>query len=558
MSAALAALNQRVPLGSCDLEKALAAAAGSYSGDSTTARAVIYVGDGSSRANSFGTEQFEQMVAGLVAERLPVIEYGVGPRLDKQVLGALAGRTGGVLIDESAAGSAEQVGRQLAAAVHGSVYWPGAAVKWPAGMDVYPKNMPPLRSDRDTVLVGTMKGAGPQQVELAVEGPAGARKLAFDLPAGKPADANNYLVSVVDQARVDGGLSLPIVDTASLRAAKEEIDAGGRSLKWLAGHALTAGNLEGAERLADEALRRDPGDAAAQAIKAAVAKHAAGAGPVAPAALPPPPAAAAAAPAAGDANDLNLVGALQGRPAGRRGHGQGIRQQAEPGQGVHAKGGAKRHQLRPRRDGNQPRARPAGAAIGSAKGARDRRAAARDPRPVDRHVDGHHSRGPYPAGRGREPAAADPGISRRRERARADSGGVHPQPGQAEAVDGPLRVFDAGGEAQGSGGAGDAGGAEPGPQRPAHGDARGGRRHPLLADEGRAGRPIGGPRGKRADVRRHAIPGRQIGHSLPGRAAHRLSRRRRVAGSDQAPQGKISALPISRSRVRRRSGSKTP
>ena len=50
MAAALERLNQRTPLGSCDLEKALETAAKSFS-DSKSARAIVYIGDGSSRAN---------------------------------------------------------------------------------------------------------------------------------------------------------------------------------------------------------------------------------------------------------------------------------------------------------------------------------------------------------------------------------------------------------------------------------------------------------------------------------------------------------------------------
>ena len=88
-------------------------------------------------------------------------------------------------------------GAGLARAVHGSVLWPKAAgsVKWPEGMDVYPKTLPPLRSDRDTVVVGTMKSTAAKQVEIDVDGPAGAEKLAWDIPELK-SDANNgYLVT---------------------------------------------------------------------------------------------------------------------------------------------------------------------------------------------------------------------------------------------------------------------------------------------------------------------------------------------------------------------------
>ncbi len=89
-------------------------------------------------------------------------------------------------------------------AVHGSVLWPkaGGSVKWPDGMDVYPKTLPPLRSDRDTVVVGTAKSTGrPKQVEIDVDGPAGAEKLALDIPELKSDTDNGYLVTLVEQAK---------------------------------------------------------------------------------------------------------------------------------------------------------------------------------------------------------------------------------------------------------------------------------------------------------------------------------------------------------------------
>ena len=87
-----------------------------------------------------------------------------------------------------------------------------------------------------------------------MDGPAGAQKLAWDIPELK-SDANNgYLVTLVDQAKVDGGRTLPLVDSASLATAKQEIEAGGRGLNDLAREALNGGNLDSA----DDAGRRGP------------------------------------------------------------------------------------------------------------------------------------------------------------------------------------------------------------------------------------------------------------------------------------------------------------
>ena len=100
MAAALDALNQRTPLGSCDLEKALDTAVKSFAGDSKSARAIVYIGDGSSRANVLTTEQLDRVVNDLVAQRTPVIAFGVGPQIQEQMLGILASRTGGVVVPE--------------------------------------------------------------------------------------------------------------------------------------------------------------------------------------------------------------------------------------------------------------------------------------------------------------------------------------------------------------------------------------------------------------------------------------------------------------------------
>ena len=179
-------------------------------------------------------------------------------------------------------------------------------------MDVYPKTLPPLRSDRDTVLVGAMKSGHPvpwvaaKQVEIDVDGPAGAEKLAFAIPEFK-SDANNgYLATLVDQAKLDSGRTLPLLDSASLATAKQEIEAGGRGLSDLAFKALHAGNLDSADKLVGEALSRNPNDLVAREIKDAIVKKKAGAAPIVAAAgpakvldTPPLPA---------EPGDLNLQG----------------------------------------------------------------------------------------------------------------------------------------------------------------------------------------------------------------------------------------------------------
>ena len=312
MTEAFAALLRRTPLGSCDLEKALDTAAKSFA-DSKSARAIVYFGDGSSRANPLSTGQLDRMVGDLLSVRAPLIAFGVGLQIQEQVLGALASRSGGLVAAEAAGVDAGLYGSGLARAVHAAVLWPKAgSVKWPAGMDVYPQIFPPLRSDRDTVLVGTTKSTVAQRVQIDVEGPAGGRTLGWDIPPLRPSAANCYLATLVDQAKCDGGRTLPLIDSASLSVAKRQIEAGGRGLASLAVEALKGGNLESANRLADAALRRNPNDLAARAVLDAVANRG---GPARAAADK----AARSAPAAGDLvlQDDVPAGTQQGAAAER-------------------------------------------------------------------------------------------------------------------------------------------------------------------------------------------------------------------------------------------------
>ena len=295
---AIKKLSDRTPLGSTDMKRALLAAAESYKSNSKNARAVVYIGDGMSTAGLLGTDTFRELVGRLTESRIPVSSYAVGPRLDEQVLGALAAHTGGVVV-----GNSENPGSDLAEAVRATVLWPQGEPTLPAGFTAYPNPTPPLRSDRDTVLIGTYSGEGPLEIKMKVAGAAGPADLAWSVQPGESNEDNNYLVQLVDRAKVDGGISLPLIDSVSLEWFRQEINTGVDGVSQLARQALASGNLDNAERLAGDALRQDPGNPEALAVRGAVAKQRGGAAPAAGAEM----AAADPAPAAAD-GDLDLIG----------------------------------------------------------------------------------------------------------------------------------------------------------------------------------------------------------------------------------------------------------
>jgi len=289
MKAALARLDARVPLGASDVEKALqAATAALAAAQGGRPKAVVYIGDGMSRANYLTLDKVNELVGTLVSNRIPVSACLVGARVDKQLMGTLAAETGGMLNETSQTLSPQQAGANLASAVHGAVLWP-RPVTWPGGFTVLGNRTPPLRTDRDTVVVGTYPGTGQFTIQMNADGPAGPQNLSWTVNATPSRESNNYLARLVELARNNQGLGLPLVGSASLAEAAREVEAGMVGMTRLAAQALSSGDLQGAERMARSVLRQDPGNVQAQNIVDAVARRRAEGGGAPPAGAAPIP-----------------------------------------------------------------------------------------------------------------------------------------------------------------------------------------------------------------------------------------------------------------------------
>jgi tetratricopeptide (TPR) repeat protein len=284
------------------MKKALTTAAGSFAADGKNPRTIIYIGDGRSTAKYLTAQESDELISKLTENRISIDSYLIGARTDAQIAGALAGQTGGVVVNDTAEITAPQAAAALNAAIRSPVLWP-QSVTWPEGLaEVFPKHTPPLRADRDTVLIGTFKGAGPFDIQYAVETPGGAEKLSASVKPGMSDDANNYLMQLVEYARQNGGATLPLAGTASLEQLRAAALAGAMSIKTLAGQALASGNLENAEKLIDEALRQDPNDPEASSLKGALAKKRQGGASAGGQVV------IARQPAAGGGEELSLVG----------------------------------------------------------------------------------------------------------------------------------------------------------------------------------------------------------------------------------------------------------
>ena len=300
MQAALEKLNRRAPLGATDLEKALQTALACYASDTPVAKVLVFLGEGTSRANLLPPEKQSQLAQALLAKRVPLIAYAVGPNVDFNLLGYLAAASGGTVYDAERL-EGDSAGKTLAEAARTAVLWP-KSVTWPGPfVEVFPKQAPPLRCDRESVVIGTLKGKGALEVQAAVETPAGPQVLSWKVSATEPRDENSFLPALVGLARRSGGVGLPLVDMQTLKMAAASTTMGAAELTRLAAEALGAGDFGNAARLAQAALAQDPTFEDARSVAAAAAAKRS---------VPAAPAAAAgAAPPAGEASgDLNLSG----------------------------------------------------------------------------------------------------------------------------------------------------------------------------------------------------------------------------------------------------------
>ena len=269
-------LEHRAPLGATDIPLALQSALACYSANSTAAKTVVYIGDGVTAANVFVPEDFVQLCVDVVGARLPVTSFAVGPRCDGPMLAALANHTGGMLVIDGERIEAREAGAFLGRSIHEQVLWP-ATTAWPKVFtSIYPEVAPPLRSDRDTVLIGTGKISG--TVEIAMTGTSGGQDVEQNWTV-KPSESNNdfsYLTVLVETAAKNNGTTMTILGTAGLQETGRIIASDAEGLATLSGQAVSSGNIESAEQLNEEALRRDPNDPNALAVKKQLEKLRAG------------------------------------------------------------------------------------------------------------------------------------------------------------------------------------------------------------------------------------------------------------------------------------------
>ncbi len=290
MTQACAKLASRAPLGSTDMAKMLTDAPELFDWQKSAERSLVYIGDGISRGGMVSNSKFKVLVDKLAEDQISVSSFAIGPERNIEFLAALANHTGGnIFVDTDKAGSVDQAALGLANTVHGSVFWPSDVQISSSVREIFPVKFPPIRTDRDTVVVGTLSNTSDVSLQITgyINGKSVETQWSMTPEASNPDFA--FLAKMLDDVRANQGMPMAAIGSGGLREMARVIEESSQVLTALSAQALANGDANGASQLLDAALKNDPANSQAEALQDSI-----GHGPSMPQDETAPPAKAAA------------------------------------------------------------------------------------------------------------------------------------------------------------------------------------------------------------------------------------------------------------------------
>ncbi|MEM9412019.1 MAG: hypothetical protein AAGA30_12945, partial [Planctomycetota bacterium] len=265
---ALAKLRKRVPLGSTDVPRLLEHAGTLENTDAGRNKNAIYIGDGISRGNFLKSRKFPGLIKGLVDNRVAFSSFAIGPERDIEALSAIANQTGGnVYVDTDEIRAINESSKALAQTIHSPVFWPTQFELPEDVAEVYPAAVPPLRTDRDTILIGSLKKRG-REINFRIAGEINGQSTTMSWPV--KAEAPNvdfaFLPKLISDSRRDQGISLPTLGSDGLREISRVMQSQSSQLAQLGAQAMIRGDRLSAKTLGEAALSADPINSEAEAL----------------------------------------------------------------------------------------------------------------------------------------------------------------------------------------------------------------------------------------------------------------------------------------------------
>jgi hypothetical protein len=261
---ALRKLRRRVPLGATTLLPALEEAAGNL--DSDHDKSIIYIGDAMSAGGLIDPGKLRPFLTELRERHIAVHSYCVGPRTDLQLAGLLAVHTGGIVLVDELIDDAEQpidkLGEHLAEAVDATIVYPDQVRFESSSADFLPALLPPLRDDRETIILG--KGRTDMLEDVVVE--AGGETLKWTVRQPENQAGSSYLVALWAMAERSEGLFVSVAGSELLGVARQEYEQNLAQLVDQGERAIAARDLRQAEEIARTIREFDPANVEAETI----------------------------------------------------------------------------------------------------------------------------------------------------------------------------------------------------------------------------------------------------------------------------------------------------
>ncbi len=256
---AVASLRRRAPLGATRLVPALDAAASALTTNSAKRLgSVLYIGDGMSSAELVDVADMKTLLTRFRNRHVPIHSYGVGPRLDLQVLGVMAQQTGGtVLVDRGRKSDDSGMGRRISASIHARVTYP-SKVSAPEGVTLLPAEALPLRTDRQTIYVGRGQLQTGAIVSGWMSGSEGTADVQWRVGTLSSEAGNAFLAMLYRGAESTDGFTVALAGREMLKTARHEFDSHLDGLLQQGENALRIRNFHEAERIGLSVRGLDP------------------------------------------------------------------------------------------------------------------------------------------------------------------------------------------------------------------------------------------------------------------------------------------------------------
>ena len=270
--------------GAVDLKAGIETVLAAFDQKAGRQQVILYIGDGESAAGAKLDESVRVALGRRMADKnVQFFSVPLGLTIAANTLHGFGMLTGGTVVRVkedlgTPAGRSDFV-KRLTDALDVPVLTPEKVTLTPAGTDLLPAQLPPLRADRPTLVMGSVK-AGTDKLSVSITGRVAGQQQTITqtdtLPASK---ADHFFLAAMLKQWQDGeAKNAPVVLPAdrTLAMASEQFRLYRDEFVELALQAITADKLDHAQKLFQAALKVDPDFPEAKAGDKAVGRIRAG------------------------------------------------------------------------------------------------------------------------------------------------------------------------------------------------------------------------------------------------------------------------------------------